>query len=193
MDIESLIFLGGIGLFCLIMLGLSEKASRESKKFREKLNQPRQIFRQVAKENIITLDEDFSIFEISQKVKFNFTPRQFEQFSAYMFEALGYNVKLTPAINDGGKDLILNDHIVVECKKFITQQVGREICQKLLGAMVQCKADKAIVINTGEYNYNARMIEKEVEGLTLLGLNDITKILSKIGIEKSNEIFKKVK
>lgn len=133
--------------------------------------------------------KDKSISEIMYEVKYNFTPRQFEIFCYYLFLELGYKVELTKYEHDGGKDLILNNHIVVECKKFITQKVGREICQKLLGSMLQNKADKAIIINTGSYNSNALEIERDVDALKLLNFFDIKSMLIKIGKDAANKIL----
>ena len=133
-----------------------------------------------------------SIGGILNIVKHKLNPRQFEVFCAYMFKELGYDVELTPATNDGGVDIILNNgEIVVECKKYITQIVGREICQKLLGAKVQYNSDNAIILNTGRYNFNARQVENEVESLKLMNLSDIGTYLQSIGLEKSNYILQK--
>jgi HJR/Mrr/RecB family endonuclease len=47
-----------------------------------------------------------------------FTPRQFELFTYELFKGLGYNTYLMPNGPDGGKDVILNGKIYVECKRY---------------------------------------------------------------------------
>lgn len=83
------------------------------------------------------------------------TPRQFELFTCELFKELGYNTYLMPDGPDGGKDVILNGKIYVECKRYNSDTVGREICQKLLGAVVADKMEKGIVFTNGKVHNNA--------------------------------------
>lgn len=112
--------------------------------------------------------------EIINYAKYKITNRQFEYFCAFLFEELGYKAIVTSAKNDKGKDIILDDgRVVVECKQYTTSIVGREICQKLVGAGVQSGADEFYAVTTGHYNNNAREMERTVKGLKLFRIQDL--------------------
>lgn len=94
--------------------------------------------------------------------------REFEEFCEWLFKKTGTykKVVLTQESNDGGKDLILtdaNDEITyVECKRYsgfstVTEDfmIGREICQKFVGAMTVDGVNKGIIITTGNVHRNA--------------------------------------
>lgn len=94
--------------------------------------------------------------------------RKFEIFSQWLFKNMEKykTVTLTPAEYDEGKDLILIDNddntIFVECKRYtesatFTEQymIGREICQKLVGAIVADGITNGIIITTGNIHKNA--------------------------------------
>ncbi len=82
--------------------------------------------------------------------------RDFEMFCAEVFKKQGFEVELTKATGDYGRDIILNNSIYVECKKFDeNNSVGRPILQKLLGAMDMFNIEKGIVITTGKYSNTA--------------------------------------
>lgn len=113
----------------------------------------------------------------SRRHLYDLTPREFEKWCAYLLRRLGYeNVITTSANSDGGKDILCTKNgemYYVECKKFMYKEladhkkdmgcsenispslVGREILQKLVGAMVGDKVYKGIVITTSDFNYNA--------------------------------------
>lgn len=90
--------------------------------------------------------------------------RDFEYFCEWLFKKTGKykSVTLTQAENDEGRDLILvdenNEFIFVECKRYTENatinenfMIGREICQKLIGAMVVDNISKGIIVTTGTY------------------------------------------
>lgn len=192
LDKKSLIAIGSIILFCFIMFYLAEHESKAVKKYKKEMmkNKFNGIpQREKVNKNLFIMPGTYSSYEIVEKIKFKATPRQFEIFCALLFEELGYNVELTQYTQDGGKDLVLNNEIVVECKKYITDVVGREICQKLLGAMIQNNAVKAIVINTGRFNENAKEVARNVKQLKLINFYGIVRMLDKVGNEKANEIL----
>lgn len=94
------------------------------------------------------------------------TANEFEEFTASLYSGLGYKVKLMPVGPDGGKDIILkqnNERIYVECKRYLKSTVGREICQKLIGAaMNDCKVKKTILFTCGKIHKNAYNYEAEL-------------------------------
>lgn len=94
---------------------------------------------------------------------------EFEDWTSQLFCQLGYNARVSEksgAIHhDGGKDVIAinssGDITYVECKRwseseeFDEYKVGREICQKLIGAMVGDGVTHGIVVTTGTIHENA--------------------------------------
>ncbi|WP_297520448.1 restriction endonuclease [uncultured Clostridium sp.] len=188
--IIGVIIFSGI-IFLLAIRDIKQCSKYEQTRTNERRNNVHNSLRKTEEKKSTLNYDNRSIYDISKGIKFNLNPRQFEIFCSLLFKELGYEVELTQYQYDGGKDIILDKHIIVECKKFITQQVGREICQKLIGAMVQNKADEAIVLNTGLFNANARQYAREVDSITLLGLGDISHMLDKIGLKKANYIYQR--
>lgn len=101
------------------------------------------------------------------------SPRQFEVFCAELFKGLGYDVELTPEGNDGGKDVILNDRIYVECKRFNKSMIGREICQKLLGAVEADGMEKGIIFTNGMLHENGKEMLLKTNRLELWNIDTI--------------------
>lgn len=106
------------------------------------------------------------------------SPSDFEEYVAGLFRLYGYKADVTPATNDGGKDIILkydNRRYYVECKHFTDGAVGREIIQKLVGAgVVDGNVDGYIVATSSCFNDNAiNCMEKSTVPLFLLDLDDI--------------------
>lgn len=126
----------------------------------------------------------------------NMSPREFEVFIAEMFKTVGYEVELTPETCDGGKDLILyardGRKIYVEMKHYSENNfVGREICQKITGAMTIDGADECIVVTTGRFNNNALECSNKYKNLTLMDLNDIMFMLKRIDVHLIPRLFVK--
>ncbi len=102
---------------------------------------------------------------------------EFEGFCKWLFEEDPNfkNIELTPSFYDGDVDLILttleDEQIYVECKRYnlieahdggklVTKEdldftIGREICQKLVGAMVANNIKTGYIITTGSIHANA--------------------------------------
>lgn len=128
---------------------------------------------------MVTLEDEKVKFKMKVKKESinNMTGLEFESFSAWFFEEVyGFNdIVITQATNDGGVDLIMTDNngekIYVECKRYNKFKkaskyefnedeeydfiIGREICQKLVGAMTLNNIKKGIIMTTGDINKNA--------------------------------------
>jgi restriction system protein len=109
---------------------------------------------------------------------------QFEKFCGKLFEALGHKVEYTPDSNDYGRDLILNDNTFVECKHYTgdSLQIGRVICEKLIGSMEAFNITEGIIMTTGQihqnaYEYADRLLNKH---LSFIKLEDIMEMIDKI-------------
>lgn len=85
---------------------------------------------------------------------------QFENAIAELFRKLGYKVKQTPFVADGGLDATAEKggkRYVIECKKYEpTNSVGRRDVQILVAAMHDVKGDGGFFITTGVFSRTAR-------------------------------------
>jgi len=124
--------------------------------------------------------------------------RQFEIFCEWLFKNTGEykSVILTKATNDEGRDLILTDKnhetIFVECKRYTERattteefMIGREICQKLVGAMISEGVKRGIIITTGNIHKNAWDYITKLENNTdikidVVNINDIIRMIQDI-------------
>ena len=116
----------------------------------------------------------------------NLSPRGFEIFCCELLKANGYKAKLTPPTNDYGRDIIAwidNEKTFIECKHYNPngKQIGREICQKLIGS---CASDlqvtKAVVMTTGTIHSTAIEYAKKIPYLQLWDMGDIMKLCHKV-------------
>lgn len=124
--------------------------------------------------------------------------REFEIFSEWLFKNMKKykSVTLTPAVNDEGKDLILvdenNNTVFVECKRYtdnatVTEEfmIGREICQKLVGAIVAEGIKEGLIVTTGNIHQNAWdyivKLEKNSDvNIEIMNLDDIMRAIQEI-------------
>lgn len=132
--------------------------------------------------------------------------REFEIFSQWLFKHIGKykSVILTPSVNDEGKDLILtdenNDTIFVECKRYTSTatsteeyMIGREICQKLVGAIVAEGINQGIIITTGNVHQNAwdyivKMDKNSSVHIDIMRLDDIMRTIQDINSPEVLEV-----
>lgn len=99
------------------------------------------------------------------------TPRQFEQLSAELFTRLGYDVELTPASGDGGKDLIIVKRsdlgtmmTYVECKHYApNQRVGVGVVRTLHGVVDQGRATSGMVLTSSRFTRGALNFQRSLE------------------------------
>ncbi|MVX64823.1 hypothetical protein GKZ28_14080 [Clostridium chromiireducens] len=120
------------------------------------------------------------------------SPRQFEYFCAELFKALGHKVYLMPDGPDGGKDVIVDDEIYVECKRYNGSfMIGREICQKLLGAVEADNMKKGIVFTNGKIHNNGAEMFAKTRRLELWNIDTIYIKLNSLEKHKASFILDK--
>ena len=128
------------------------------------------------------------------------TPRQFEIFCAELFKGTGKytKVEITQQTCDMGRDIILTSKIngyeeitFVEVKHYNKDgfQIGREICQKLLGSCVTFNVGKAIIITTGTYHKNAYEVAGRVNNLQLMDIADIQNMILNMKPEQISRVI----
>ncbi|WP_104668663.1 restriction endonuclease [Ensifer adhaerens] len=117
---------------------------------------------------------------------FQLPPRRFEEICAELFERLGYTVELTPAINDGGKDLIIVKRsdigtvlTFVECKKYSpTDPVGVEVIRALNGVVEAGRATSGLVMTTSRFTRGAKKLQGELQyRMSLADYGEFKKLL----------------
>ena len=117
---------------------------------------------------------------------YDLNPRIFEEIVAQLFEDRGFEVALTPATRDNGKDVIATKYFnqdpcvfYIECKRFDKgYKVGNSIVDRLLGVQAREKANKVILVTTSSFTLAARMNAKTMG--TLIGLVDGEQLFSLI-------------
>lgn len=139
---------------------------------------------------------EYSPKEIENMIR-EMNPREFEVFVSELYRRMGYDIELTQAMHDGGKDVIMNDYenderIYVECKHFSENNyVGREICQKLLGAMAMDNIDRGIIVNTGKFHKNAWGVYHKVDNLEFVGMDDLIEMVMDLDENVVPKVFMK--
>lgn len=92
------------------------------------------------------------------------TPRAFEEFTAKLYDALGYDAELMPLTGDEGRDVIARSPtqwVVIECKHSLGGTVGRPVIQKLHSALMTLKAPigmnrRGAVVTSGGFSRAAK-------------------------------------
>jgi restriction system protein len=96
--------------------------------------------------------------------------QQFEQFVGRYFKDQGYFVVETPTGPDGGVDLVLRkdgEKTYVQCKHWKTYKVSVDKVRELLGSMVAGRADRGVLVTTGQITSSARQFGKQ-HGIRLI-------------------------
>ncbi len=127
--------------------------------------------------NNITMDiceiNDWMLNELNKNPMdlYKLSHRRFEELIAEIFMRKGYNVELTPATRDGGKDIYIankNDFgsflYIVECKKYNpTRKVGVSVIRDLYGVLSKEKATYAIAVTTSYFTKPAKEFQQELQ------------------------------
>lgn len=95
-------------------------------------------------------------------------PRKFEELIAELLTDLGYEVELTPATRDGGKDILAymtTPHgkllCLVEAKKYRRDRhVGVELVRQLYGTLIDADASSAMLVTTSSFSSGAKAFEQ---------------------------------
>ena len=99
--------------------------------------------------------------------------RDFEEFTADLLQALGYQARVTPYSQDGGVDVIAHRDplgvepplIKVQCKHHTGTISGPEV-QQLVGTLAP--GELGVFVTLGTYSKDAQSIERQKQGLRLL-------------------------
>ncbi len=100
---------------------------------------------------------------------FSLTPRQYEELVAELFRDMGWDVELTQATRDGGKDILaaMNTaagHILclVEAKHYrADRKIGVSLVRALYGTLCDYQATNALMVTTSSYSKDAHALQKK--------------------------------
>ena len=105
--------------------------------------------------------------------------QQFEQFVGRYFKEQGYFVVETPAGPDGGVDLVLRkdgEKTYVQCKHWKTYKVSVVKVRELLGSMAAGRADRGVLVTTGQFTSSAKQFGKQ-HRIRLIDGNELERLI----------------
>lgn len=120
--------------------------------------------RQIISGLVVVTDDLLERIRAKPEEMYSLTSRQFEELVAGLFEREGYEVTLTSASKDGGKDIYLAKRdtlgalmYLVECKRFAPDQpVGVGLIRQLYGVVEQEHATGGILATTSFFTKGAK-------------------------------------
>jgi restriction system protein len=109
--------------------------------------------------------------------------RQFEELVTELLKDMGWDVELTKATRDGGKDILayLNTDCgkflcLVEAKRYRTdRKIGVELVRTLYGTLCDYQANSAMMVTTSSFSKDARALQRKHE--FQLALRDYTDVV----------------
>lgn len=98
-------------------------------------------------------------------------PRELEELTAELFAREGFQVELTPAVRDGGRDLIAirsdafgSVKYIVECKRYRPdRKVGVELVRSIYGLLEDDEATCGLLVTTSSFTKGAKAFAKRHE------------------------------
>ncbi|MDZ7694396.1 MAG: restriction endonuclease [Balneolaceae bacterium] len=119
---------------------------------------------------------------------YELSPRKFEELIADIFNDLGFDVQLTQATRDGGRDIIariknaVTDYLTyVECKRYAAEnKIGVGIIREVSGVHYIKNPSKSIIVTTSFFTSDAKEKATKLKNqLALKDYNNIKEWLSK--------------
>src|SRR5262249_50051773 len=126
----------------------------------------------------------------------NVHPRRFEELIAELLIREGLRVELTPAIKDGGADVLafadtpIGQHLyLIECKKYArSHPVGVELVRSLYGVVEAQRATAGMLVTTSSFTRGALKLQRTLEHrISLQPLDELTNWLRRSS-QRSSEL-----
>lgn len=167
------------------MLELNQKGSYQEELYSE----PEDETKDNAPAVIASIDDQIkSYFKKNPEKMYDLSPRKFEELVAAILKDMGFDVELTKATRDGGRDIIAHirnsvcsylTHI--ECKKYAPDnKIGVGIIREVMGVHHLRQATKSIIVTTGFFSSDARKEAAMVENhLALKDFNSLKEWLQR--------------
>jgi superfamily II DNA or RNA helicase len=112
-----------------------------------------------------------------------FSPGEFEQLVARLYNKMGFVSQVTPLSRDGGVDVVARrqldvgrEHLIIQCKHWPDGVIGEPVIRELIGTwQAHREATRAILVTSGRFSQGAIELAKSqridlVDGLYLEGL-----------------------
>jgi restriction system protein len=114
---------------------------------------------------------------------FRLSPRKYEELVAELLSDMGYDVDLTPATRDGGKDILA--YFKTECGTFLClveakryrsdRKIGVELVRTLYGTLIDYQANSAMMVTSSSFSKDAHDFQRKHEyQLSLRDYTDLT-------------------
>jgi restriction system protein len=125
---------------------------------------------------------------------FKLTSRQYEELVAELLHDIGYEITLTKATRDGGKDILasmkteLGEFLcLVEAKHYREdRKIGVSLVRTLYGTLCDYQASSAMLVTTSSYSRDARVLqEKHKYELSLRDYTDVAGWIQRYGTHKT--------
>ncbi|WP_338847294.1 restriction endonuclease [Massilia sp. W12] len=151
----------------------------------ELYTEPETIAQNEATLVITSIDDEIKKYLKKHPQKlYELSPRQFEELVASILKDLGFDVELTQATRDGGRDIIAQVRTAVssyltyiECKRYAADnKVGVAIIREVIGVHHIRKPSKSIIVTTSFFSKDAMKEAEKME--SQLDLKDFTDIKS---------------
>jgi restriction system protein len=124
---------------------------------------------------------------------FKLTPREYEELIAELLHDMGYDVTLTQATRDGGKDIIAS--IKTECGEFLClveakkyrqdRTIGVSLVRTLYGTLHDYQANSGMLVTTSAYSKDAHAFQKRHQyQLSLRDYTDVATWIQKYGTKR---------
>ena len=115
----------------------------------------------------------------------NMSPREFEFFVSEIFEKLGFDIKITKATRDGGRDIIATKAdpipytLIVECKHWgENHKVDVSVIRSVYGVQMATQANQSVIVTSSKFTRDARQFAKEQKNLMALwDIDDLLKLV----------------
>ncbi|MFZ1006351.1 MAG: restriction endonuclease [Candidatus Sulfotelmatobacter sp.] len=127
---------------------------------------------------------------------FKLSPRQYEELVAELIHDIGYEVTLTQATRDGGKDILasmkteLGEFLcLVEAKHYREdRKIGVSLIRTLYGTLCDYQASSAMLVTSSLYSKDARALQqKHKYELSLRDYTDVAGWIQRYGTHKTRE------
>ncbi|MFN6350493.1 MAG: restriction endonuclease [Chitinophagales bacterium] len=138
---------------------------------------------------ITNIDEEIkNYFKRNPDKLYELSPRKFEELIASILEDLGFEVELTKATRDGGRDILayIKNQVTsfltyVECKRYKPEnKIDVSLVRQILGVHAIHKPAKSIIVTTSYFTKDAQKEAKHFENqLELKDFEDIKSWLQK--------------
>ena len=140
---------------------------------------------EVVKPKIISTNISFiERLKKSPQAIYDLSPRQYEELLADLLEDMGYEIELTPATRDGGKDIMAYMNTahgkilcLVEAKRYRADRtVGVGLVRELFGTLADANATSAMLVTTSSFSPDAKAFQRRHE--YKLALRDYGNVVS---------------